>query len=455
MSGIEAGMRRIEWRGDLFAADLDEVSARLVAWPLIPRPFEHTLTFFLHPVEDDWDVATAIRMRAYRNLPEVSAGAVSAVLSAGVEGKLQAKSPLGRVEQLGPVLLRTTPDGGAPLLTSRGRVYRAHSVRVSAREHRSFSPGAAAPFGPAAELRRITVDRTRALFRIDPAAGTVTSLGDLGPRLEIKAPTRAAVDTLRQVLDADGAIRVRPNASLALLFQDVLRQRIDPAPAGFPEMEIKFDVPAGLADADADAVAEAIADTFGVLLPAPGRIERVRRYHVCHDGDAGAECTVVETASGRLSAKRKRGERRLGSALLRDTIASRTTDTDGALCSVVQFTGELGWTRMVMFEKAQTKIPFALPEGRAYLISLDRCTAGQGRLDQVEIEFIGTVPGTPFPTAQTVADDLMRLGDWLVAGPLGGRLVPGSGSKHAFFRAMPDAASAGCQRSASATSSIA
>jgi len=171
-----------------------------------------------------------------------------------------------------------------------------------------------------------------------------------------------------------------------------------------------------------------------MLLPAPHGLERMRRYHVCADPGSDDECIVVETAAGRLSEKRKRSSRLLGKALLRETIASRTTDRDGSLLPIEDFLAERGLIRLNVFEKVQSKVPFALENGRAYLVSFDRCSQADGpALQQVEIEFIGSVD-VAAPDPEVVARELEMLGARLRACPAGEALVESNCSKHAFFR---------------------
>ena len=163
----------------------------------------------------------------------------------------------------------------------------------------------------------------------------------------------------------------------------------------------------------------------------------MRRYHLCRDPAGGGEATLVETASGRISLKRKRNARLSGRVLLRDTIASRTTDRTGRIAPVEDILSETGLERLSTFEKRQTKIPFALGNGTAFLISFDHCFAGDGPiLDQIELEHIGTTEGAA-PSLAAVADDLEALGARLLAGALGPRLRPSEGSKYAFFSAQP------------------
>jgi hypothetical protein len=240
------------------------------------------------------------------------------------------------------------------------------------------------------------------------------------------------VEHLRRSLDPHGLLKVRPNRSLELLFQAMLRRLVTPAPPGFPEMEIKFDLLGGM-DGSAHTSLIAGLDGAALLLPAPHHIHRMRRYHICSDALSGDECTVVETPSGRLSEKRKRAPRMAGAVMLRDTTASRTTDLDGVAISIERFLSERSWVRLASFEKRQTKIPFSMPGGRAYLLSLDHCVSTDGvALDQLEIEYIGTI-GSASPDVGDVARELEMLCGQLLSGELGHRFALGGSSKHAFF----------------------
>jgi len=417
--------RRAEWRGDVFAADLPLLAGRLDDFPVIPRPFKHTLTVFLHPEGSLWDMDDNIRMRAYCDLPTISTQAVAALLETGITGKLQTKIE-GDVRALGEVTLKREPETGKLRCRYGDQIFDARSLRVSERVHHSF-----ADFGTDAEARRITVDLDRRLFALDEM-GRLTLLGQLGPRIEIKGPNLAMVEHIRQSIDPDGMLKVRPNRSLELLFQAMLRRLVTPAPLGFPEMEIKFDLRGGVNGPDPDILIAGL-DGAKLLLPAPHHIHRMRRYHICSDALSSDECTVVETPSGRLSEKRKRAARMAGAVMLRDTIASRTTDLDGAVTPIDRFLRERSWIRLATFEKRQTKIPFGIPGGQAYLLSLDHCLSTDGvALDQLEIEYIGTT-GPAAPDADDVARELEFLSKQLLNGALGHCLVPGGSSKHGFF----------------------
>jgi hypothetical protein len=102
---------RVEWRGDVFAADLRTAGRRIRRLPVIPRPFEHTLTIFLHPDDGgDMDLSRMIRLRAYHDLPAITAEAIASVLTEGLAGKLQSKAQSGETRPLGDAVLRRLPD---------------------------------------------------------------------------------------------------------------------------------------------------------------------------------------------------------------------------------------------------------------------------------------------------------------------------------------------------------
>ena len=164
----------------------------------------------------------------------------------------------------------------------------------------------------------------------------------------------------------------------------------------------------------------------------------MRLSPVCIDALSHDWSTVVETPSGSLSEKRKRAARMAVAVMLRDTIASRTTDLDGAVTPIERFLSERSWTQLATFEKRQTKIPFSMPGGQAYLLSLDHCLSTDGvALDQLELEYIGTT-GSASADADAVAGELEMLCGRLLSGALGPRLVPGGSSKHAFFARSAD-----------------
>ena len=162
--------------------------------------------------------------------PALSAGAIAGRLAEEITGKLQSKALSGDTLALGIATAR----GGAGAARSRGP-----GGTVSGRARSGCRSGS----GPELRARRrvsvrrrgrtdeVTVDLDRHLFHVD-RDGRVAPLGQLGPRIEIKGPTHESVETMRRVLDPQGLIRRQPNRSLELLFQDMLRRRVRPAPTG-------------------------------------------------------------------------------------------------------------------------------------------------------------------------------------------------------------------------------
>jgi len=226
-----------------------------------------------------------------------------------------------------------------------------------------------------------------------------------------------------------------PYHSLELLFQDVLRVVVPPGPsAGVSEIEVKFD----LADVDLQATASAMVGWLSnradirLLLPFPHQIVRMRRYHFCIGDDRDAQCTVVETTAGRLSAKVKRSAEVRGRAVVRHTTASRSTDLDGVRERPEDFIARHGWRRVNMMTKLQAKIPFALRSGTAYLASIDDCLDPSGTpLRQLELEYIGSI-GAP-PGTDAVLGELEALSEALSRDPPGLELRPSTQSKHDYF----------------------
>jgi hypothetical protein len=148
---------------------------------------------------------------------------------------------------------------------------------------------------------------------------------------------------------------------------------------------------------------------FRLLLPLPHQVVRMRRYHFCEGDDDGAQCTIVETAAGRLSAKVKRNAAAEGLLLLRSTEASRSTNVDGAREPVDVFAQRHGWRRFNTMTKVQAKIPFAVRSGHAYLVSVDDCVDEHGRtLRQLELEAIGSLGASP-PRTTVLCAELQAL----------------------------------------------
>jgi hypothetical protein len=372
----------------------------------LPYPLPHTLTIFLGLADADFSPGQTLRLRSYCALSDLTADGVRRAVADGLPGKLQVKAPRGRITELleGPVsFLHATAErerGAWERLQIGDRALKPASVRVARRLHYEL------PGSPA----RVTVDLERSLFRV--AAGELRCLGDMGPRIEIKAPRSADVRQALQTLDPDGLLRRLRYGSLELLFQDLLRDVVRPMSGrDNPEIEAKFELPDSGTGTGVTVVASVVTEWLRrqpgirLLLPLPHQVVRMRRYHFCEGDDDGAQCTIVETAAGRLSAKVKRNAAAEGLLLLRSTEASRSTNVDGAREPVDVFAQRHGWRRFNTMTKVQAKIPFAVRSGHAYLVSVDDCVDGQGRtLRQLELEAIGSLGASPSRTSVLCAE---------------------------------------------------
>jgi len=426
-------VQRFEWRGDLFASELPRLLQRLDGARIIPYELPHTLTIFLQQEDAAFGLDRTLRIRAYCGLTDLSPESVRAALvDDGLRSKLQRKAASGATTELAKGRIVTlyggaedTRDATLELQLGADR-YVPASVRVARRVHYEVPTAyRTTPF-------RVTVDTERHLYRM--AGGALRALGSMGPRVEIKATDERDVAAALHALNHDGLLVPLRYRSLELLFGDMLRDAVPAgALAGSPEIEAKFE----LTGCDAASAAAAAlrwirrSARMRLLLPFPHRIVRMRRYHLC-GGDDGAQHTVVETAAGRLSAKSKRDAVVRGAALVRTTEASRTTDLDGALEPVEAFVARLRWRRLGTMTKTQTKIPFALADGNAYLISIDECVgASGGELRQLELEFIGGHGGAT--ATEIVCSELNELAASLVREPVGEHLRATTVSKHDFF----------------------
>lgn len=424
--------QRVEWRGELFASDVPRVLERLAGARITRYDLPHTLTIFLQQ-----DSAATIRidrtlrLRSYCDLTATTPETVQRVIADGIAAKLQLKASGGATTELGAGRIVTLYAGAEPGLESEWALqlgserFEPASVRVARRTHYELTGIGAAPV-------RVTVDHERHLFRF--VAGMLRPLGEMGPRVEIKAARNAEVDDALALLNPDGVLRRLRFRSLELLFQDLLRESVVPAAAGSPEIELKYEF-----DGEPAAVSERViawlAQRRGtrLLLPFPHQVVRMRRYHVCASGDDGAQRTVVETTAGRLSPKIKRGAAVHGAALLRETIASRSTDIDGTHEPVDAFVARHGWRRTNVLTKVQSKIPFATASGSAFLASVDDCADAAGAvLRQLEVEYIGRTGAAAPASTAAICAELEELGAALRAGALGD-LVPTTRSKHDFF----------------------
>jgi hypothetical protein len=429
-----AHSERAEWRGDLFRSDLGLLAPHLPHQHRIERPTPDTITVF-YGEGDRWvDEQRPVRVRIYGRLPDLSPHAVVELLRHRLHGKLQVKTSAdaGLVDHVemdsrGEDFPRLPAE-----LHMDGRVLTPHSMRVARRDHFSVGPLLGRE---ASERERMTIDMERHLFRL-AGRSEPTYLGDLGPRLEIKAPTQDDVDAIAAQLGVEALVRHLPYRSLELLFQDLLRDELTVAREGeLPEMEGKLEV---VDPADAQAASDALPDWVlslpgaRLLLPAPRRIVRLRRYHVCDHETDPRQWTIVETMAGRLSTKVKGGARAQDAVLVRDTEASHRTDVHGESLPLGQFVQEHDLSRVNGFDKLQSQVPFAVADGTAFIVKIDDCVDANGhRLVQCELEAIGTV-GAPLD-ADRVAAHLEELVDSLSGFTLGVELRPTMAAKHEFF----------------------
>jgi hypothetical protein len=429
-----AHSERAEWRGDLFRSDLGRLAPHLPHQHRIERPTPDTITVF-YGEGDRWvDRQRPVRLRIYGRLPDLSPHAVLELLRHRLHGKLQVKTSVdaGLVDHVE----MDSQGQDFPQLPAElhlgGRVLTPHSLRVARREH--FAVGPVLGREPS-ERERMTIDTERHLFRLAGRAEPVY-LGDLGPRLEIKAPTQDDVDEIAQRLGVTTLVRHLPYRSLELLFQDLLRDEITVARDGeLPEMEGKLElVDPQDAERAAAALPEWVRSLPGarLLLPTPRRIVRLRRYHVCEHATDPRQWTVVETMAGKLSTKVKGGARSQDAVLVRDTEASHRTDVHGEHLPLGQFVDEHGLARINGFDKLQSQVPFALADGTAFIVKIDDCADAHGhRLVQCELEAIGTVGGTL--DLDRVVAHLEELVDALSGSTLGVQLRPTLRAKHEFF----------------------
>jgi hypothetical protein len=430
-----AHSERSEWRGDLFRSDLGLLAPHLPHHLRIDRPTPHTLTVF-YGEGDRWvDHHRPVRIRAYARLFDLSPHAIVEMTRHRLRGKLQVKRSVA--EGLADHVEMDSEGQEFPQLPAElhldGRILTPHSLRVARRDH--FAVGPLLGNRPASEHERVTIDVERHLFRLAGRDEPVY-LGDLGPRLEIKAPSQADVDDIADRLGVAQLVHHLPYRSLELLFQDLLRDEIQVArDSDLPEMEGKLEVvdPADAARA-ADALPGWVRSLPGarLLLPAPGRIVRLRRYHVCERPGDDRQWTVVETMSGRLSTKVKGGRREQDAVLVRDTQASHRTDVHGEHLPIAQFVAEHGLQWINAFDKLQVQVPFALADGTAFCVKIDDCEDADGhRLVQCELEAIGSV-GASLDQAAVVAhlDELVAS---LSGSTLGVPLRPTMQAKHDFF----------------------
>jgi hypothetical protein len=430
---------REEWRGDLFRSDLASVLPHLSADAHIDRPHRDTITAFYAP-DGEWvEDKRPMRIRAYGDLPDLSPQTITSFLDHRVAGKLQVKSSV--TADICDEVDTEAIHGGFeqfPRLPQHleldSRTYTPHSLRVARRQHYS----AAKLLGRSeadTEHHRVTLDLERHLFRLDGEQPTY--LGDLGPRLEIKAPGPEEVEAVQDGLGVRELCVRLPYRSLELVFQDLLLGALSVArTSSFPEIEGKLEV---TGTRDTDEIGQELVEwvrslpSAGLLLPYPHQIVRMRRYYVCESEIDPRQWTVVETMGGKFSAKIKTADRTDGAALVRDTEASHSTDREGRNVPLAQFLDEHRLKLINHFKKRQVQVPFALDNGHAYLVKIDDCQDPAGhRLREVELETVGSLTGETLDEAAIVADT-NRMVDQLLESPLGSELKPTTQSKHAFF----------------------
>lgn len=428
--------QRVEWRGDLFASDLPAFLDRLPEARVVPYKLSHTLTIFLREAGTEFDLNGTLRVRSYCDLADLEPESIRRAIAEGLSAKLQVKAMRGETTELinGQVVLLHAGAERARAVWGRLQLadssFEPASVRVARRVHYELPQSQ-----PGTPLTRVTVDLERRLFRV--ADGTLRPLGEMGPRVEVKAAEYRDVGRVFKLLNPDHVLRRLRYGSLELLFQDMLRDVVRPVAAIVkPEIELKFQ----LAPVKVTAAAAAVTRWLNchpetrLLLPVPHQIVRMRRYHFCDGDDDRAQCTIVETAAGQLSAKVKRDETGEGLAIVRATQASHSTNLDGVKEPVEVFARRHGWRRFNTMTKVQAKIPFALGNGHAYLISVDDCLDIHGTpLRQLELEYIGSLTEAAPPTNEVCAE-LESLAVRLRMGLPRLSLQPTMESKFGFYR---------------------
>lgn len=441
---------RDEWQGDLFRSDLATVLPHLPAKAKIDRPFRDTITVF-YAQDGRWvEDRRPVRIRTYGDLPDLSPQTIASFLGHRLTGKLQVKisAEAGVADEVDVKALHGHAEEFPHLpshLDVEGTMYTPHSVRIARRRH--YSVGALLDTDEdETERHRVTIDLERHLFRLAESDAPVY-LGDLGPRLEIKAPSPDEVRRVQEALGVTDLTAHLPFRSLELLFQDLLLSELSVARSSeFPEIEGKLEV---TGDRDTDEIGEQLVDWVRslararLLLPFPHRIVRMRRYHVCECRSDPREWTVVETMGGKLSTKVKTGARSDGAALLRDTQASHSTDREGRHAPLSQFLAERDLRRVNWFHKRQIQVPFSLANDHAYLVKIDDCEDPAGnRLREVELETVGSLKGATLDEAAIIADTNTMV-DALLESPFGSELEPTTKSKHDFFFACAPSSSEG------------
>ncbi len=420
----EADCNRIEMKFDLFQHDLAAILPIVEAsLSELTRPYETTATIhFTDPVHGAPSVDFGNRLRGYFDQSSVKP-------CIGTLGRLdwkietkhrKIKKVEGRLHGLSPAA------GSSSAFVVRGKPQVANTLKLAKRRH--FALGQRQD-----ESRRLTIDLHRSLYKFGDAE--LLHLGDMGPRLELKSPL-GGHRALIQRLSGGELHKSLPFSSLYLYFQHVLRSRICKSTfSHLGELEAKFAVKTGNARDLLQPVLEWIArnsHSFSLLLPAPNYMSRMRRYHVCDTGDMG-QATIVETPAGRCSLKTKRNAHTDGVVLVRETVASHTTDTDGTMLNAHSFARAHGLRLLNSFVKTQRKVPFHLRNGLAFQISADECECENGhRLDQLELEFIGDVTGKR-PDGPSVLATMSDLVKSIQQSPFAASLRPTRLSKHQYF----------------------
>jgi hypothetical protein len=418
---------RNEFKYDLFRSELTAILSAIERdYEEIERPTPATLTLYFYDAERGApEVDPFFRLRTYAHFdPNATTLDDIKALPWQVQKKCgHEKKPLGALDHL--------PASMAPdeeVWDLLGATRRPNLLKVSQRRH--FAVGETCD-----ESERITVDLARSVFKV--ADHRLQPLGDMGPRVEVKLP----VGELEESVPIAGRLRAAsywmPFGTMANYSQFLLRRSLPmETHTSLPEIETKYAITSGSTEQVFDELFAFLCARQGewrLLLPYPHMVTRTRRYHVCQGPRPGSTATVVETASGRCSLKIKDDARSEGSALLRSTQASHTTDLDGLMMTPHEFVLANGLTKINEFTKVQRKIPIALANGHGFQFSLDRCTDPLGRsLAQIEIEFIGSTDGRE-PRTEQVLDEIHDVARAMLASPLGAFLESTHVSKHAFF----------------------
>ncbi|MDA7948085.1 MAG: hypothetical protein MPJ78_11495 [Hyphomicrobiaceae bacterium] len=420
-------LARNEFKHDLFRNDLERISPEIEkTYEEIVRPYSATFTlYFYDPEKGAPGVDTALRLRSYTDMPDSSATFSDLkAMPWHVEHKDGGqKTNVADVDHLAAANGNTSDA-----LRVLNETHVANLLKVEQRRHFAIGP-------EKDERHRMTVDARRLVYKID--GDDVLLLGDLGPRIEVKLPADVSEDGLDVVSDIKSRAFWLPFGAFELYMEYVLREAIDAnSYLSRPEMEVKHTI-----EGDPVETFRAIHEWVGSassggshMLPNPHAYSRARRYHLCKGPDSDCDYTVVETRAGRCSLKVKCGARPSGTALVRETTASHTTDTDGYLGDPVTFIAQQGLERLNTFRKSQLKTVLLRPNQHLYQFSVDQCVDVAGRiLNQLEIEFAGTLRGvSPAPTEQ-ILEEMQQISEALRRSPAGKALAPTHTAKFAFF----------------------